>query len=332
MSHTLRSGRTLSVLAAASLLWGCAPGGPIDEAEQAQSESAALSVATITFDGGWGERLEGVLAEGGVVHLRYDASRLPACQSVQQGVPQYAITAHARVGGEVQSVVVAGLGASDDPQLELDAAGELELWFEATSRYGCREWDSDFGANYRFVVVEDPAKPDWMGNAAFVIDRMTCNGPCEGSRRSLDQGFYFESWARQRAAITSAYFDVWEPGVTDFDNADLWKQLDVQMHYRWAGQESFQSRYVDFFRRQGNDARYELPLRPLDPFKGYYTLTDPSECPEGEITADESGATVSTHIEFYFTANGKELRPAGGGLYRGDYQGYRAPYEICVGE
>jgi len=124
MSHMPRSGRTLSVLAAASLLWGCAPSGPIDEAEQAQSESAALSVATITFDGAWGERLEGVLAEGGVVHLRYDESRLPACQSVQQGVPQYAITAHARVGGEVQSVVVAGLGASDDPQLELDAAGE----------------------------------------------------------------------------------------------------------------------------------------------------------------------------------------------------------------
>jgi hypothetical protein len=329
MSHYLALGRTAPFLLLVGLA-ACAPGGELGEEELTQRESEALGVATIHFGADWSERVEGVLAEGGVVHLRYDEARLPDCASVQQGTPQYAITAHARVGGETKSVVVAGLGASADPVIELEAAGELEVWFEATSRYGCHAFDSDFGQNYRFVVVEEARKPDWMGNAAFVMARVTCDGPCDSSRRALEPGFWFDSWARQRAAITSLYFDVWEPGVTDFDNADLWKQLDAQLHYRFAGQEGFTTEYVDFFRRVGNDARYEVPLRGLDPFPGHYVITDPSECPAVAIEPSADGATVSTTLEYYFTVNGKELRPAGGGTYTGRFDGYRHAYEICI--
>lgn len=318
------------LVAMAPFLGACAPDTGAEALDDTDASDAALGEATITFASDFSENVAGVLAEGGKLTIAYDAGRLAACVGTQGGVPQYAITAHYRLDGVEGSVVVAGLTNGQSPTIELDGVGELELWFEATNKWGCHAWDSDFGQNYRFVVVEGADKPNWMGNAAAVISRETCNGgPCDGARTSLAGGVRFDTWARQRAAIASAYFDVWEPGVTDFDNADLWKQLDAQVHLRWAGQTSFSTEYVSFSRRVGNDARYELPLRSLDPFHGY-AITDPADCPPGALELSPDGMRVQTSVELYFTVNGKELRPAKGQTYRVVFEDYASAYAICT--
>lgn len=324
--------RCAALIASASLvLAACAPAASESQVQDDTEKSgAALAEATITFSSDWAEDVHGVLVEGGVVHLAFDEARLASCRGTQGGTPQYAITAHVRgESGDVRDVVVAGLNAKADPTIELDEAGDVEIWFEATNRWGCHAWDSNLGDNYRFRVVEDPAKPDWIGNAAVVTARETCSGgPCEASRRNLAAGFSFDSWTRERAAIASLYFDTWEPGVTDFDNADLWIQLDAQIHLRWAGQESFETRYADIAGRKGNDARYGVSLKALDPFR--YPIPETDGCPAGTLTATPDGQSVRATMDFYFTVNGKELRPAAGQTYRGTFDGPVGSYRACV--
>lgn len=325
--------KNLSAMALGLLIAaGCAPSGALEASEDVASDDEALAFATITFDAAWNENVSGVLVEGGTLALSYDDSRLASCKTFQGGTPRYAITAHARFAdGTEKTTVVSGLMAASAPTLEIGVPGEVQIWFEATNVYGCHEFDSSFGENYRFNVLEDAQKPNWVGNAAFVVARSTCSGgPCDYDRRNLEAGVPYDTWARQRAAIRSIYVDVWEPGVTDRDNPDLWKQIDAQVHYRWSGEETFQTAYVDFSKRVGNDARYELALRPFDPMTGN-VITDPeTQCPQGDVTLDPSGFYARTTLELYFTFNGKELRPSGGGTYKVTFEDYKERYAPCL--
>ena len=45
--------------------------------------------------------------------------------------------------------------------------------------------------------------------------------------------------------------------------------------------------------------------------------------------AEVNGATRAT-LDFYFTVNGKELRPSGGGTYRGTFDGPPNSYAHCI--
>lgn len=129
-------------------------GGDDSSASGQQQDQTERPSATITFDAKWNETLDGRLVEGGKAVLVYDDTRLAKCKGEQGGVPQYAVTAYASIdGGEPESVVVAGLNAAKDPSIALGDAGELEIWFEVTNKWGCHEWDSDFGNNYRFQVA-----------------------------------------------------------------------------------------------------------------------------------------------------------------------------------
>jgi hypothetical protein len=289
--------------------------------------------ATLHFTSDWQTRVEGELVAGGVAHLDYDPSRA-RCTSSQQGRPAWTVTAHYRInGGEIRSIHAAGHAPAPDQiglPIELTQAGNLELWFENTDVNGCREWDSAYGANYRFEIALPANAPGWIGNGAYVIDRMTCNGPCDHHRRSLEDGWRYDTYARQRAAIRAIYFDVWKEGVTDFDNHDLWRQLDVQVHYRARENAPFTSRYVSFFRRSGNDARYELPMAEIDPLAGAYARTDPSQCPAADLTPAPDGVYVSATVEYYFTVNGAIFRRADGTNFRGVFEDYRPPFEICI--
>lgn len=314
---------------------GCAPEGGIgEESEDIDEVTDALGQATIVFDGTWNENVHGVLAEDGYLTISYDDTRLKECRATQGGVPQYAVTAHIKMAdGSETATTVAGLNATQaSSRVQLKGTGDIEIWFEASNKYGCHVWDSNFGDNYRFRVVEEPTKPDWMGKAAFVVSRATCSdgNACDNDRRDLAGGVSYDTWARQRAAIRSIFFDVWEPGVTDKDNPNLWTQLDAQVHYRWEGQESFQTEYVNFSKRVGNDARYELPLRPLDPMHGNVISDPATQCPVGKLSLSPDGFYVRTSVELYFTVNGKELRPSAGNTYRVTFEDYKERYQPCL--
>jgi len=88
----------------------------------------------------------------------YDARRVKRCLGDFNGQPGWSTTAHYTLnGGPKKMLAVAGLFPSGTKPavIPLDTAGTLEIWFETTSRWGCQEWDSDFGRNYRLELSSD---------------------------------------------------------------------------------------------------------------------------------------------------------------------------------
>lgn len=266
--------------------------------------------ARLVFATDWSETQHGVIVPGGALTIDYDTDRLTTCRHSRAGAPLWQITAHVRwlPSGAVDLAAVRDAPAT----LAVPAdARALEVWFENTSASGCQAWDSNLGANYRFEIAA-PVEPDWIGNVVARISRST-DDPCAGGG-ALD-GTWFDTWARSRAAITNACFQVWEPGLTDRDDPDLWQKLDVQVHWRGAGEAAWRTGYVPFDRRVGNDARYAFDLRSIDPFAPY-------RCPDVPTAPSPDGQYVEAAIELYFTVNAAEVRPAPGAAYAVRFQDY----------
>lgn len=217
------------------------------------------------------------------------------------------------------------------PSIELDRAGELQVWFQATNRWGCSEYDSRYGENHRFPVALPPNAPGWVGSGNWVLSRATCDGgPCDADRNPLANAFDYGTGARQRAAIRSIYFEVDQAGVTDRDDPDLWRQLDVQVLSRPTGTTgAWRSQYVRFDGRAGHNARYAVPLRELDPL-GESTVTRRQDCPAAPLAPTPDGNDVTTELDCFFRVNGVEYRPAAGQAFRGRFAQYRGLFATCL--
>ena len=135
---------------------------------------------------------------------------------------------------------------------------------------------------------------------------------------ALATGVAFDTWARQRAVVTNLCFEVYEPGLTDVDDPALWQKLDVSVVSRLAGQSAWTTTPVEFDRRVGNNARYRLSWRALDPFRPYH-------CPEVAPQA-AAGSYVQLAMEYYVTVNGGQLRPAPGAAYAGLFTDYASDF------
>ncbi len=337
MSYSKRSAALslgLPLLALALGLGGCA--APIGE-DVATTESAALSEdATIHFRAG-GVDTTGTLSAGEVLHIDYDTNRLTACRGGNNdGSPGWSITGFYRLnGGAVSTFEAGGFSATHSttqPQITVTGAGDLEIWFQNTSRWGCSGYDSAFGKNYHFAVAASANAPGWMGNLTVVMSR-ECGGgrgpACDRDRRATDGNFTFDTWSRQRAATTTLSFEVWKNGVTDFDNHDLWKQLDVRMYSRVGDGGQFQMQYVTLDQRVANNARYMVDLHGLDPIVGLSQITDKSRCPAFPLI-NEGNGLVKADLQYYFVVNGAELRPHGGGVFHGTFENYKDAFAVCL--
>ena len=325
-------------LALTGALIGCAApsDGAREDAAIGASEAALGEAGTLTFGADFQVKVTGTLEKGKKVRVAYDESRLTACRGDFAGHPGWSITGYWKVGsGDVHSFEAGGFSPSsgtEPPVLTLDQSGDLQIWFQNSSRWGCNAYDSNFGSNYHFAVNPAATDPGWLGNVRSVMSRQTCKGPCESDMRPVTGELLFDTWTRQRAAIRAIFFEAWKDGVTSFDNADLWKQLDVQVHSRVSGSGPFTTAYVGFDRRTGNNARYALDLGALDPVPGRVTITKKSDCPSFALSApaENGGQYVEVALELYFTVNGVELRPAPGAAYRVRYQNYKGLYAPCV--
>jgi hypothetical protein len=265
--------------------------------------------AQLIFDADWTERREGVLAPGGELTIVYAQTRLDQCKQTQNGIPQWDITAHVRFepGGQLRGASVrAGTTTMSVPT----DARRAVLWFESTSVSGCHYWDSNLGANYSF---DAQTPPQWMGNMSSLFTRDTSGDICGGG--PAQQGFTFDTWTRQRAAITNLCFEVYQPGMTDRDDPDLWQKLDVSLRWRGEGQTAWQTRPINFDRRVGNNARYAMNWRELDPFRAYH-------CPEMQTSPTPDGMYVQGRLEYIVVVNGGELRPVPGAAYSGTFIDY----------
>jgi hypothetical protein len=336
MSYALsRLAGTFALVASVSLVGCSAPAEDIATGTTT-SDLGEGSDSVVTFGGNWQVNASAPLTVGHKVTVQYDASRLTNCRGDYQGHAGWLITGFYRLnGGAVQSFEAGGFspsGGTAKPEIALGATGDLEIWFQNTSIYGCSAYDSAFGKNYHFTVLPSANAPGWMGNARFATSRATCNaGPCEADLHPLDGGFTYDTWTRQRAAIRQVQFEVWKQGTTDHDNPNLWRELDVQVHSRVGSTGAFQTRYVSFDGRTGNNARYALDLRTLDPIDPPGTLATKAACPTFPVTYEGAPGNdyIDADLQFYFTVNGSELRPADGTVFHGKYQNYAGLYAVC---
>ncbi len=265
--------------------------------------------ARLVFDGSFQQHREGVLAPGGELTIVYDPARLSQCRNWRNGSALYDITAHVVFSPGQQRRDLSVRDTSPTVPVPSDARS-VALYFENTSTTGCQAWDSNYGNNYVFDAL---VPPQWFGELRTLITR-DANDPCDGGGLA-QQAFSYDTWARQRAFITSACFQVYQPGLTDRDDPDLWQKLDVQVHYRYAGQQTWTTRPVSFDRRTGNNARYRFSLRDVDPFRSYH-------CPDATPTPTSNGQYTQLGFEYYVTVNGGELRPAPGAAFAGNYTDY----------
>ena len=264
--------------------------------------------ARIVFAPGQPVVQHGALVPGGTVRLEYDPARLTTCRNSRNGNDLWDITAHVRwnTGEGSSATIKPGALLVSIPT----TARSFEVWFENTAVPGCQAWDSNFGANYRFDLL---LPPSWLGAATLRISRDTSD-PCAGPDAA--DGFDFGTWARQRAAFTNLCFKVWSPGVTDHDDPELWRKLDATLRWRPRGSsEPLRSLYATFESRQGNDARYTVNLRGLDPFRPY-------QCPAVPTAPTPDGMYVRAELEYVVVVNGVELRPAPGAYYQATFTDY----------
>ena len=181
---------------------------------------------------------------------------------------------------------------------------------------------SDYTGSSSEAAIVGGADPAWVGNAHVAIARDTCGGGiCDYDLHTVDGDIVYGTWARERAAVRAFTFEVFEPGMTDQKVGDLWQKLDVEVHARVAGTTAFGTHYVGFEKYVGNNARYDLDLRTLDPLTGTWG------CPSS-LTVTNGDAEVV--IELYVTVNGMDLRPCGSdSVYRVRYQNYASLYAGC---
>lgn len=308
-------------------LTGCA--ADLDEAIDEQQSDLTQPTATITFASDFSHSVAGTLVAGTPVTIAYDAGRLTTCRGEKYGQPAWSIVAHYRVdGGPVMAHPVVSPQGSSTP-MSFPSGGHIEMWFVNADVWGCVAYDSAYGQNFHFDVGSSSGVA-WAGLASSVITRCSHQGEaCEGEGTDLANGFVYGTWARQRALHADLTFEAWEPGVTDWDNPDAWMQLDVQMHYRFGTSGPFVSSYVDLQRRAGNNARYAVSLRDLDPLGGN-TITEVQDCPAVPLSVSADPAYVETTVELFFTVNGFELRPSPGATYAGRFEDYAGLYAPCL--
>ncbi len=276
-----------------------------------------IAPARIVFAADHSETQIGGLVPGGQVRLEYDAARLTTCRNSRDGHDLWDVAAHVRwdTGEGSSGTIKSGALLVEVPR----TARRLEVWFENTAVPGCQAWDSNLGANYRFDVLLPPA---WLGGAVAKLSRETAD-PCDGG---VDAGgvVAFGTWARQRAAITNLCFRVWSPGVTDRDDPTVWQKLDATLRWRPRGSTApLRTVHAWFDRRVGNDARFTVGVRGLDPFQPY-------QCPEQPTTVTPDGQYVRAEVEYVVVVNGVELRPAPGAFFTIGFEDYASdPYRTA---
>lgn len=286
-------------------------------------------VSAIVFSGDNTVTLEQTPVENGKIRIDYDLQRLSNCRGTHNGYPAWDISVFVKFHPSeqlYQSSVRSFITENGYPTNTAEkvipeftvpsGTEEIEIWF-SNSEYGgstCIQWDSVNGANYHFEVL---MQPSWIGNGSVKISRDDST-PCDYAIE-YSEPVTWDSWERTRTVAGNFCFEAWQPGVTDFQNDEIWKIYDARVYYRFPGLD-FSSEYVNFIDFNGNNARYSFNLSRMDPFMMY-------TCPpvEPEIITTASGETRAfLPMEFYFSINGKIMENTNdlNGVYIVNYEDY----------
>jgi hypothetical protein len=147
--------------------------------------------------------------------------------------------------------------------------------------------------------------PLWAGLTSVTFSRYSPD-PCNNGATPLVDVAHYDDWVRQRAAIRHLCFEVWKPGVTDWDNPEFWKQLDVQVHYRF-GDGEWKHEYVNSIDRRGNNRRYAWTLDwGLDPLAQSSSVAG-IKVPFRITSETDTFVRVEADLQVYFTVDGRVL-------------------------
>lgn len=148
----------------------------VDSSEPAGDVSDVTSEATLSLSADFKTKLVGRPAAGKGLRVEYALERLPQCRgNVGGGGPGWTITGfYSENGGPAKTFDPTALSSdgkdrvSKPVTIPLTQGGDLALWFQVTSRFGCSEYDSAFGQNYHLDVAGPP--PDASASIAFKKD------------------------------------------------------------------------------------------------------------------------------------------------------------------
>jgi hypothetical protein len=296
-------------------------------------QPAPTDAVTLAFAKNGNVTPSGPITPKSKVTINYDLDRLPSCRGTHNGYPAWDTVATVRFlpGGATltRSVreLISNQGYPTNQARSLPLAFDippgtdsLEIWFENFSGIdsNCQAWDSNQSHNFVFPIQQPVG---WIGDAVVLMSR-SASGRCDGAL-PLNQGFDYGTWTRQRAALRNVCFQVWRAGTTDRDNPNLWREIGVQAHYRFAPTDPFTAAWVGIDGRAGNNARYAWDLSSVDPFAPYRCLTAPT-------TKSADGLYDIARMEFFFTANGVPLTQPGGAPFVGTFEDDAATPHPCT--
>jgi Family of unknown function (DUF6209) len=150
------------LLALAICAAACGTESSRDEANG--DESDVKTDATLKLTSDFKTSFVGRAKAGGGLRVEYALDRLPQCRgNIGGGGPGWTITGfYSENSGaaktfEVSEVAADGKDRVAKPaRIALTQGGDLALWFQVSSRWGCSEYDSQFGQNFH-LDVEGPA-------------------------------------------------------------------------------------------------------------------------------------------------------------------------------
>ncbi len=179
--------------------------------------------ATLAFTADWQATRSGVLVPGGsaTIDVRSRRAHRP-CRGAG-----WDIAAHVLFSDAPEAIIASVAAGSTTFTVPPDGASQLVIWFENTDSTGCAAYDSNDSANYTFAVE---TRPQWLGDATNLLSQVATDA-CAGGA-DANQGFTLDGTARSFDSRSDLCFQVYQPGVTDFPNTDIWQQLDSNVHWQ----------------------------------------------------------------------------------------------------
>jgi uncharacterized protein DUF6209 len=137
--------------------WGCIAYDSNENANYTFAIKRSASGAVLGFEADRTESQSDAIHAGDSIVVHYAPERLAQCASSSGGHANWSVTAHWRVdGGTIRSLTVTRPDGPDlvpaDATLTVPRGSDLEMWFQATSVYGCNAYDSNLDANYHFGI------------------------------------------------------------------------------------------------------------------------------------------------------------------------------------
>jgi hypothetical protein len=149
--------------------------------------------AIIELADDWTVVVHGQLVAGEAVIVRYDLDRMTECRARQGGQDAWMVTGFAMIDGgapaafEVARLVDGTVVAVDGALALPPGASTLTLFFQSTNVFGCRAFDSNFGADYAFPVSPAADRPVSAVLTFHPDGQVSQDGPVEARSRVLVQ-------------------------------------------------------------------------------------------------------------------------------------------------